>query len=296
MVSRFQKGNLFKRGNSWVAQFYDGQGHRPKRVLGRVGRMTKAEAQKAMAAILAPINNRAVAASQSCSLKQFIGGIYLPFYRRKWKRSTALTNEDRVNHHLVSEFGQNTLGSFDRELLQAYLDRKGASGLSFSVVDHLRWDLKQVFAMAVAEGFIVRNPAQLLFTPRECPRAATKIMTIEEVRKLFASGVLETREQLIARLAVVAGMPPGEIFALTWKRLEAEYADIQQRVYRGDIDSPKSTYSVRWAALSDGLLAAVQEWRAVALDPSPEAWVFPSEKLTTPLGRTTAGADGLRHG
>ena len=135
--------------------------------------------------------------------------------------------------------------------------------------------------MAVAEGFLLRNPAQLLFTPRECPRPATKIMTAEEVRKLF--GVLGVREQLIARLAVLAGMRPGEIFALKWQRLEAQYADIQQRVYRGDIDSPKSTYSVRWAALSDGLLSAIQEWRAVAVDPSPTAWVFPSEKLTTPV-------------
>jgi integrase len=118
----------------------------------------------------------------------------------------------------------------------------------------LRWDLKQAFEMAVAEGILSRNPAKLLFTPRECPRPQIRIMAIEEVRNLFA--VLEVRERLIAKLAVLAGMRPGEIFGLKWARLEAEYADIRQRVYRGVIDSPKSTYSVRWAALSDGLLAA----------------------------------------
>jgi integrase len=46
-------------------------------------------------------------------------------------------------------------------------------------------------------------------------------MNIEEVRKLF--GVLDTREQLIARLAILARMRPGEIFALTWQRLEAAF-------------------------------------------------------------------------
>ena len=121
------------------------------------------------------------------------------------------------------------------------------AGLSFSTIDHLRWDLKQMFDMAVAEGFLLRNPAQLIFTPRECPRANTKTMTSKEVVTLFS--ILDTRERLIARLAVIAGMRPGEIFALKWGRLEAEYADIQQRIYRGDIDSPKSRYSVRWAAL-----------------------------------------------
>ena len=106
-------------------------------------------------------------------------------------------------------------------------------------------------------------------------------MSIEEVRTLL--GVLDVRERLIARLAVVAGMRPREIFALKWGRLEAEYADIRQRIYRGDIDSPNSSYSVRWAALSDGLLSAIEDWRSLALDPASDAWVFPSEKVTTPL-------------
>jgi integrase len=107
-------------------------------------------------------------------------------------------------------------------------------------------------------------------------------MTIEEVQKLF-SALITAREQLVVRLALIAGMRPGEIFALTWQRLEAEHADIRQRVYRGDIDSPKSTRSVRWAALSDGLLDAIRGWRSISIDPSPTSWVFPSEKVTTPL-------------
>ena len=150
MRARFQKGNLFIRGNAWVGPFYDAEGHHRKRVLGRVGKITKSEAQKALAAILVPINSRAVPTSQSCSLADFIGGIYLPFYRRKWKHSTKLTNEDRINHHIVTECGEETLGSFNRDGLQSFLDRKGATGLSFSVVDHLRWDLKQLFGMAVS--------------------------------------------------------------------------------------------------------------------------------------------------
>ena len=290
MRRRFQNGNLFKRKRVWVAQWWE-DGHRRKRTLGHVNQMTKAEAQTALAEILAPLNSRDVPPSKSWIFADFATRIYLPFYRRKWKRSTAMTNEDRMKNHLTSEFGDLTLGSFNREQLQGFLDRKADSGLSFSMVDHLRWDLKQLFDMAVAEGFLLRNPAQLLFTPRECPRASVRIMTIEEVRTLF--GVLDVRERLIARLAVGSGMRPGEIFALKWRRLEAQYADIQQRIYRGDIDSPKSSHSVRWAALSDGLLAAVQEWRSLAIDSSPDAWVFPSEKLTTPVRKDNCWRRGF---
>ncbi len=136
-----------------------------------------------------------------------------------------------------------------------------------------------------------RNPATLLFTPRECRRAATRVMTVEEVRQLFS--VLDLRERLIARLALLAGMRPGEIFGLKWARMEADYADIRQRVYRGDIDSPKSARSVRHAALSDGLLISIDDWRAVSLDTSANAWVFPSEKLTTPVAKDNCWRRGF---
>jgi integrase len=277
---RHQTGQVFVRGQKRVISWWE-DGHRRKETLGHVSKVTKSDAKRRLAEILGPINSRELPPSKTWAFSDFVGQVYLPFYLRKWKRSTAMTNKDRIEHHLVSEFGSCKLGAFTRDLLQDYLDGKAASGLSFSVVDHLRWDLKQVLDMAVHEGFLLRNPAQLLFTPRECPRPATKIMTIEEVRKL--DGVLGIRERLIAGLAVRAGMRPGEIFGLTWQRLEAQHADIRQRVYRGDIDSPKSTYSVRWAALSDGLLSAIQEWKKISVDPSPTAWVFPSEKLTTPV-------------
>jgi integrase len=282
MRKRFQKGSLRKTKNVWIAQWWE-DGHRRKRTLGRISQVTKAQAQAELSAILAPINAQAKTPSTRCTFGDFARDVYLPFYKRKWKRSTILTNEDRVNRHLIGELGARTLGSFQRDTLQDFLDAKAAEGLSFSVVAHLRFDLRQLFRLAVADGYIRTNPAEQLFTPRQCPRPNTKVMTIEEVKKVFA--VLKPREQLIARLAILAGMRPGEIFALKWGRLEGDYADIRQRVYRGEVDTPKSFHSVRWAALSDGLIESVDQWRAMSLDTSVEAWVFPSEKGSTPLSR-----------
>ena len=86
-------------------------------------------------------------------------------------------------------------------------------------------------------------------------------------------------------LAFIVGLRPGEIFALKWDRVRDDHLDIQQRVYRGKLDSPKTTYSVRRVALSDGLRFAFGVWREVSCDASPEAWVFPSETLRTPLSK-----------
>jgi integrase len=186
------------------------------------------------------------------------------------RASTRQENVQRVNHHLVSKFGDRELASL-RDELQDFLDQK-SQGLSFSVADHLRGDLPAIFQMAVSEGVIVRNPALLLFTPKQAKKPVRRAMTIDEVQKCFA--VLGERERLIAKLAVLAGMRPGEIFALTWGQLGATYAGIRPRVYRGLVDTPKTDQSFRKAALSEGLIANVERWRLKAFMTEPEAWVF----------------------
>ena len=117
MRKRFQKGSLQKVRGVWVARWRQ-DGERKARMLGRVSQMTKAQAQSELAAILAPINSSHSEPSEQSSFGDFVRLVYLPFYRRKWKRSTVMTNEDRLAHHLTSEFDPRSLGSFDRDELQ----------------------------------------------------------------------------------------------------------------------------------------------------------------------------------
>ena len=85
------------------------------------------------------------------------------------------------------------------------------------------------------------------------------------------------------KLALLAGMRLGEIFALTWGRLHDDRAEIVQRIYRTDIDTPKSKQPERTAALPERMRADVGAWRANALNANADAWVFPSETLKTPI-------------
>jgi len=245
--------------------------------------MTKTQAKAKVATILAPIKLQQRTASERCIFSDFVEQVFLPFYRRKWKRSTASSNQERISFHLISEFGKRSISSFSRDELQDYLDLKAKKGLSYSVVSHFRWDLRQIFDLAVSEGYVNRNPASLLFVPKEARRAPKLVMNLAEMKKMFS--LLEQRERLIVKLAVLTGMRPGEIFGLTWGRLQNEYAEIRQRVYRGEVDTPKTTNSVREVALPDGLLSEIEAWRKVSIDTQPQAWVFASEKLTTPLSR-----------
>ena len=108
-------------------------------------------------------------------------------------------------------------------------------------------------------------------------------MIWQDVKTLFS--VLEPRELLVCMLATVAGMRPGEIFGLKWRHVSADHVEIEQRVYRGQIDSPKTHRSIRSVALSEALQSAFAEWRALSTDPEPEAWVFPSETGETPISK-----------
>ncbi|MEW5976036.1 MAG: tyrosine-type recombinase/integrase [Acidobacteriota bacterium] len=277
----YQKGSLKIHRENWVAQWWD-NGHRKNRVLGPVSKMTKSRARSELAAIVLAVNNRSPVSTVS-EFQEFVHQIFLPFYRRKWKRSTRMTNEDRFRNHLYPHFAGRDLGSINRDQLQNFLDGKAAQGLSFSVVAHLRWDLKQIFNMAVSEGVVSRNPASLLFVPKRLKQPAGKVMTFNEVRKAFS--VLDQRERLIVKIAILSGMRPGEIFALTWGRLQGDYAEIRQGIYKGHLDTPKTSKSVREVALSQGLLAEIEAWRRVSVDTRPQAWVFPSETMRTAVAK-----------
>ena len=100
------------------------------------------------------------------SFGEFIEGVALPFLRSKWKRSTAATTENRIQHHLGREFGEEKLCALGLKELQLFLNTK-AQALSRSVVAHLRWDLRALFKLALAEGYTDRDPTAALFTPKE---------------------------------------------------------------------------------------------------------------------------------
>jgi integrase len=275
MRTRHSTGGVRKQRGRWMGLWYV-NGVKKSRVVGLVKDMTKGEARDAVVEIVKEERAKQET-SKETKFGEFVEQVYFPYYKRKWKDSTNDANTNRVAFHLVGAYKDRGLLELKRDELQDLLDLKAGTH-SFSVVDHLRWDLKQIFDMAVAEGKVERNPALLLFTPKEAARPVHREMTIGQVRIHFS--VLPQRERLIAKLAVLAGMRPGEIFALKWGRLKEAYADIRQRLYRGKLDTPKTDKSTRKAALSQGLLEEIENWRMSAIITDDEAWVFPSERMT----------------
>jgi integrase len=268
---RYSTGYVRKQRGKWIGAWYI-NGQRTSKTLGLVKNLTKGEARELLAELIKDSHQ----AGATTLFGPFVEGPYFAFYSRKWKPSTAENNKQRIRTHLVTKYQERALNSRKRDELQDFLDSKG--GMSFSVVDHLRWDLKQIFDMAIAEGHITLNPALLLFTPKTAARPVRRVMTIQDVAAAFSA--LQTRERLIAKLAIIGGLRPGEIFALTWSRVAETYAAVEQRIYRGLLDTPKTHHSVRKAAIAAGVLSDLESWRRTSVDRLPQSFVFPSERMT----------------
>jgi hypothetical protein len=120
--------------------------------------------------------------------------------------------------------------------MQQFLDDR--KHMAYSMVDHLRWDLKQILHLAVAKGVIESNPAyvepgtMLLFVPRECAKPKRLVMATDQVKK--ALEVLDLRERLVFKLGVLAGMRCSEIFGLRRGRVKEDHVEVVERVSRRD--------------------------------------------------------------
>ena len=286
---RHQKGSLQLRKigshKVWLLYYYE-NGRRHCKTMGAASKQfTKSQAENAAQDILTIVNGRiAQPQLQPIKFEEFVSDVYLPFCKQyRWKKSTTMTSEGRIKSHLVAEFGGRELHSLRRQELQEFLESKASSGLSFSIVDHLRWDLKSILELAAEDGHVERNPASSISTPRQAVVGQKRVMTRENVATAIRA--LAFREALIGKLAIFCGMRPGEIFGLKWGQVANDHLEIRQRVYRGLVDTPKTKRSIRKVGLPPGVVADLASWRSISRDTGADAWVFPSERSTTPLSR-----------
>jgi hypothetical protein len=66
--------------------------------------------------------------------------------------------------------------------------------------------------------------------------------------------------------------------------MKDDYVEIMERVCKRDVDTPKTAKAMRRAALSSGLQQDLELWLGSSPHTGPAGGLFPSERLTTPIG------------
>jgi integrase len=136
----------------------------------------------------------------------------------------------------------------------------------------------------MAEGYIERDPTPALFTPKEAKVGVKRVMNRKEAEQHI--NALPLRERVIDHLALFVGMRPGEILALQRRHIAGDCGElsIEQRLYRGDIDDPKTRSSKRTVGIPSQTAQELREWMELVPRHS-DAWVFASENPLKPLWR-----------
>ncbi len=274
--------------------YYDERGNRRYHTLGLGSELTKGEADEKRQEFIRKVNGNSIRESgyRAPTVREFIESNYLPFCKGKWKESTAMTTENRIRRHLMCDLGLRPLDEISLKEVQDYLQAKTAAGLSFSMVDHLRWDLSAMFELAIAEKLVTVNPVAAVYTPPSSKKKEAAVMSVADVEK--ALGVLNLRERLILQLAVLAGARPGELLAVERRDVTANgtVIEIRQRVYRGQLASPKSGFT-RKIAVPPATAKMLWDWMEMAVDPDPRAFVFAGE-TGQPLWRSSLLEDHFK--
>ena len=124
---------------------------------------------------------------------------------------------------------------------------------------------------------IETSPATRLYTPKRA-KGETRAMSDEQVKTAVAA--VDLREQVLLHMAISSGFRPGELLAL--QRLHVapnvSVVSVEQRVYRGDLDDPKTRPSRRMVAIPPRTAELLRAWMESAVGPEPEAYVFAGGK------------------
>ena len=134
----------------------------------------------------------------------------------------------------------------------------------------------------MAEGYIQGDPTPALFTPKEAKTGIARVMTRKEAEQHI--NALDLRERVIDHLALFTGMRPGEILGLQRKHVAKDCSElvIEQRLYRGDVDDPKTSFSKRTVGIPSHTAKELREWMEL-VPKHPEASVFASENPAKPM-------------
>ena len=187
--------------------------------------------------------------------------------------------------HLIPALGDFPLRDVSRERIQAMLNAKLAKGLAWETVHHLQCALGKILGTAVEWGYVEANQVRMTKLPRRCRMTQKTVLTPEQLRMLLAK--LPEPSRSLVLLLVVTGLRIGELLALRWRNVDlgAALLRVEETVYEGHFDQPKSRHSVRLIPLGP-LALSILTAKCAKVPFDPAALVCPNGKGTV-LDRRT---------
>jgi integrase len=302
MGKSHQKGWVSIRGKKWYGYFrrtvIDPSTNQLKTVstpvaLGLKSEMTKYEAREQLELeikrLTGQIAEDGVVKNGSVTFEWFVRNRYLPLKEADWKEETAKTKKYLIQADLVDAFKDVRLENIDKLALQTHLNQM-AKTRSRDRVLQARAYMRAIFAEAVEQDFLPKDPARSIKVPTELRETDKTTLTWDQLRATLSR--LALRDWIVLKLDMSNALRPGELFGLRWSCFDPELCqiEIKETTYKGKIrpwgKTRASLSKIPIArALADELLAWRQQCREeqqrkkLVRGPSaddPKAFIFPA--------------------
>ena len=287
------------RGVVWRIRYRDASGKRVLETLGTEPAWTRRRAKAELRRRLVDVEREGYCRPEQTHLTDFARSWlsdYLP--ARGLKPTTVAGYHHAILGHLIPALGTTTLTELERhpELIDRYIARKLAQGLSAKTVTNQLLVLQLVMKRALRLRLIGRNPLLDVERPR-VEQTEMSVLTEVEIARLWSAygelygeaGDDECPWWQIARtitfVALGTAMRRGELLALRWRdvRLLDGRLQVREALVRGQFTTPKSRASRRTIELGPRTTEIIAcHWRASAFSGEDEL-VFCHPQLGTPL-------------
>jgi integrase len=174
--------------------------------------------------------------------------------------------------------GDIPLVNFDKFSLQLHIN-KLATTRSKDRVLQMRAYVRDIFAEAVDQDFLVKDPARKLKVPAQLRSTDTTTLTWDQLR--LALSKLTLRDRIVLELDMTNALRPSELFAFRWKRFDypASTLTVAETVYKGKIrDWGKTKKSLTVIHIAPRLADDLEAWRFECEEKAQEAFAKGNRK------------------
>lgn len=267
--------------NSFQLQIYTGTmpDGKPKRYFETVRCRKKSDAQKRLNELLVGLDK---------GIPVPAGRLTVAEHLTQWLDGYVMTNcsprtydgyKSIVERHLIPALGHIKLKALQTPAIQGYYGH-ACETLSARTVHHFHRALSQSLKYAVRQGYLGRNPCEMLDPPR--PRKKTmRTLTPAEVETLMDSAK-DTRFYPIYYTALSSGLRQAELLGLRWRDIDLDMLSISvnQVFYKrhgvAQFKEPKTAHSRRRVAMTPKLAIFLRGYQDEAL--SLDSPLFADEK------------------
>jgi integrase len=170
-----------------------------------------------------------------------------------------------IAHHLIPALGNTQLKHLRPQAIQAYYG-KACERLSARTVHHHHRVLSQSLKYAVRQGYLGRNPAELVDPPS--PRKKTMLTLTPAEVEVLLDAAQDSHYYPVIYTAVSTGLRQAELLGLRWRDIDLDMLSISvsQVLYKRkgicQFNEPKTSHSRRRISMTPKLALFLREYRA----------------------------------